>query len=253
MPRLDNQDDNDMQSFNIGRGGFAFTGARFETLGASDYTLVSIGVDVSGSVTPYRQEVIDMLKMAVDACKKNPRSDNMLIRVFLISARFPKGVEEIHGFKSLSEINVSTYDSIQTGGMTPLTDGCYSGVGGILAYAKELKAKDFGSNGIAFFITDGGETGSTATMAMLKKELKDAIGSETLESLISILIGINTGQYDAVLETFQKEAGIDHYKKAGEATPGNLAKLAAFLSRSISSQAQAQGTGGPSQNIAPTI
>ena len=40
---------------------------------------------------------------------------------------------------------------------------------------------------------------------------------------------------------------------AGDATPAKLAKLAVFISTSISSQSQHLGTGGPSQQIAATI
>lgn len=252
MPRLDGE----MASFNIGRGGFAFTGTRFDKLGASEYTLVTIVLDVSTSVGPFRQQLIDMVKMAIDACKKSPRSDNIMVRVIIFSDRFPKGVDEIHGFKPLSEIDQSvyaTYDAIRTGGWTPLIDGCYSAVGATNTYATELRKNDFGSNGIFFDITDGDENASTTTMAMLKKELQNATNSETLESLISILIGINSDEYDAKLEEFQREAGITYYKKAGEATPRNLAKLAQFVSKSVSSQSQALGTGGPSQNIAAVI
>ncbi|MDP3645962.1 MAG: hypothetical protein Q8R25_02645 [bacterium] len=252
MPRLDQTND-EMQNFNIGKGGFAFTGARFDKLGASNYTLATAAVDVSGSTGPFRQQLVDMLKMTLDACKKNPRSDNIMFRVIIISDRFPKGVEEVHGFKPLVDIDPTVYDSIRTGGWTPLVDGCYSGVGATNAYAKELKARDYDSNGIVFMITDGAENRSTATMSMLKKELEDAVTSETLESLISILIGINASEYRDELTLFQNEAGITHYKDAGDATPRNLAKLAAFVSQSVSSTALAAGTGGPSQQIAATI
>jgi hypothetical protein len=36
-------------------------------------------------------------------------------------------------------------------------------------------------------------------------------------------------------------------------TEGKLAKLAGYISQSVSSTSQALGTGGPSQNIAATI
>ena len=46
---------------------------------------------------------------------------------------------------------------------------------------------------------------------------------------------------------------ISQYIDAGAATKGKLAKLADFVSQSVSSQSQALGTGGPSQNISATI
>ena len=102
-------------------------------------------------------------------------------------------------------------------------------------------------------ITDGGENSSVATMKMVKEESRKAISGEFLESVISVLVGINTSGCADYLSTFKDEAGMTHFIDAGEATKGKLAKLAAFVSSSVSSQSQALGTGGPSQNIAPTI
>lgn len=251
MARLDG----DMTSFKIGRGGFAFTGARFDKLAntATDFTLVTIAVDVSTSVGPFKDDLISMLKTTIEACKKNPRSESVLARVILFSNRFDKGVSEVHGFLPLADINLDDYNSIKTGGWTPLIDACYSAIGATNEYAAELRKRDFGSNAIFFDITDGGENASVATMAMLKSECEKALQSESLESIISILIGVNSDRYDAELQEFQSEAGLTHYKKAGEATPRNLAKLAEFVSQSVSSTSQVLGTGGPSQNIAATI
>ena len=54
------------------------------------------------------------------------------------------------------------------------------------------------------------------------------------------------------LDGFATEAGMK-YLSAGDATNGKLAKLAEFVSQSVSSQSQSLGTGGPSQTIAATI
>lgn len=251
MPRLDQGDD--MQNFNAGRGGFAFTGARFDKLGATDYTLVTIAVDETGSVEDFKQELLKMLQTAIEACKKNPRSDNILVRVLYFSSQHRGGIREIHGFKPLADIDVNSYPAPDPGGLTPLCDATYSGIEATLTYGEQLADQDFGVNGIGFFITDGGDNQSTATMAMIKDVQDRARKSEKLESLITILVGINAKAYQQLLETFRNDAGITHYRDAGDATPRNLAKLAAFVSTSVSSQSQALGTGGPSQNIAATI
>ena len=88
---------------------------------------------------------------------------------------------------------------------------------------------------------------------MVAEEARKSISGEVLESMISILIGVNSTRYKQQLLDYQTGAGLTHYKDAGEATERNLAKLANFVSRSTSSQAQAKGTGGPSQNIQATI
>jgi len=250
MPRLMG---NDMEKVDLGRG-FNFSGTRLEKLGASEYTLVTIAVDVTGSVGGFEGELRDCLITAVKACKKSPRANNLLLRVITFASQFQNGVNELNGFKPLADIDPDNdYPDFRPGGMTPLNDACYSAIGAMNAYGQKLSDDDYGVNAIAFIITDGDENASVATMQMVKEELNRAITGETMESMISILIGINAQYYQAKLEQFQREAGITQYIDAGEATRGRLAKLAEFVSQSVSSQSQALGTGGPSQNISATI
>jgi uncharacterized protein YegL len=250
MPRLDGN----MQSLSIaGRGGFAFTGTRIEKLGATDYTLVTIAVDETGSVYGFDDQLLNMAIAAVDACKKNPRSDNILVRLIRFSTVYNNGVDEIHGFKPLADIDTASYPKLKPGGDTPLCDACYSAIGATNMYGKQLRDQDYGVNAIIFVITDGGENRSSATRKMVKEEQQKSISGETLESCVSVLIGINTAYCGTELQHFQQEAGMTQYIDAGDVTPRKLAKLAEFVSRSVSSQSQALGTGGASQNIAATI
>lgn len=250
MPRLIQEN---METLRIGGKGFTFSGIKIDHLGATEYTLVTIAVDETGSVLGFADELRKMLVMAVEACKKSPRSDNILVRAITFSDKYQKGVKEIHGFKPLAETDTSAYPDIMPGGSTPLCDACYSSIGATNSYGKQLSEQDFGVNGICFIITDGGENTSVATMAMVKEEIQKSISGEKLESMISVLIGINTAQCQGDLDKFYKESGLTQYVDSGGATPRRLAKLAQFVSTSVSSQSQALRTGGPSQNIAATI
>ena len=234
-------------------GNFTFTAARIANLGATEYTLVDIEVDMSSSVSPFLPDLISMVEMAVESCRKSPRSDNLLVRVAAFSSRFPHGTSEVHGFIPLSEIKPDAYKGLTAGGMTPLNDACFMGIGAINAYGKMLADQDFLANGISFIITDGEENTSTTTRKMVREEAEKALKLEIIESHISVLIGINAADCAVSLALFQKEAGITQFLDAGQATKGKLAKLAAFVSQSISSTSQALGTGGSSQNIAAAI
>jgi uncharacterized protein YegL len=252
MPRLGTDDD--METHKIGGGNFTFSGARISNLGATEYTLATIMVDVTGSVSGHEGELLDMLTASVEACKKSPRSDNLLLRVCTFSSMFKNGVNEIHGFKPLADINIADYPPFRVGGSTPLNDACYSAIGATNAYGKQLVDQDFLVNAITFDITDGEENSSVSTPAMLKQEVAKSVSGEILESHVSVLIGINTsGSSAAMLKQFQQEAGITQFIDAGDVNKGRLAKLAAFVSHSVSSTSQALGTGGPSQQIAATI
>lgn len=247
----------DMNDFEIGSG-FNFSGQIIDQLEASEYTLVTIALDESGSIGGYESQIEDMLQAAVCACNASPYSQNLMIRVIRFGSQYRanNGVDELHGFKALSEIDVAGYPSLRGGGSTPLYDAVYSSVGAMNAYAKSLQDLDFAVNGITFVITDGGENSSTGAGAKdVQSELKSSIAGEVMESHLSILIGIGTGYGNAsgVLKDFQTDTGMDQFIWAGEATKGKLAKLAEFVSQSISSTSQALGTGGPSQQISATI
>lgn len=250
MPRL--FDDSNMETQQIAGSGFSFQGARLEHLGATEYTLVTIAIDVTGSVYEFADELRKMLVTAVEACQKSPRSDNLLVRVVLFSTDVG-GVQELHGFKPLSEINPADYPRFQPGGLTTLYDAAFSSIGAMIQYGADLMENDFLANGIVFVVTDGYDNASSSRPKMIAQEVKQARKEEKLESLMAILIGINAADCKDFLEDFQREAQLDDYIDAGDVTPGKLAKVADFVSHSVSSTSQALGTGGPSQEISATI
>ena len=278
MPRLMSDSDTDASMSAHAIGGmqaFTFSGKRVEHLGASEYTLASIAIDLTGSVELFCKELRDALVTAVSACKKSPRANNLLLRVVFFNSSI--GVLEVHGFKPLSEIEVDDYPDLYSGygpsvppdkvskkdgtttikpqrvyGATNLYDAVFSSVGAVNAYAKTLMDQEFLANGIVVVITDGDDNQSSVGVAAIAAEVEKGTKAESIESLIPILVGINAGTFSHRLKALSDGVKMQ-YLDAGDATPGKLAKLAAFVSTSISSQSQSLGTGGPSQNIAAVI
>lgn len=245
--------DDDTVVTQITGSNFKFSAIKINRLGASEYTLVTIAVDKTGSTEDFEDELHRCLVTMIESCKKSPRSENLLVRVILFSTNFPGGIKELHGFMPLADIDTAKYENLPSGGMTNLIDAVYSAVGSTNTYAKQLFDNDYSCNGINVVITDGADNDSVMTSGSIKKEVKKSVQDESIESNIILLVGINTSQYKKELESFQKDVGIDKYIDAGEVTPGKLAKLADFVSQSVSSQSQALGTGGPSQQILATI
>ncbi len=250
MPKLNTS--SNMQDIQIpGPGTFNFSAVRLEDLGATEYTLVTVVVDVTGSVLSFAKDLLKCVQMIVDACKKSPRAENLLIRVL----SFNNQLDEIHGFKLLSEINPQGYKPFKPAGMTALFDATYSGVSATLEMAKRLTQQDFDVNGCVYIITDGMDNVSTVTPKMIAEKISHAKSKEEIESLITVLIGLidTKSPYAAdvrhALTTFEVEAGLTQFIDAGDATPQKLAKLANFVSQSISSQSQALGTGSASQPL----
>jgi len=232
----------------IGPGSIEFSATRPEELEEMEYTLVGIAVDTTGSVMGFEDELLECLKVAVQACEKAPRSENLLVRVTLFNSM--TGVVEIHGFRPLVDIDVNVhYTQLQCGGATPLFDSTLDQVAAIRTYGEDLFDQDFGVNAVLFIITDGDDNVSTSTPSMIADQIKAVAQSEKIESLQTVLIGVNmgNGSVKRLLEEFQKDAELTQFIDAGNASKGTFAHLAGFVSQSVSSTSQALGSGGPSQ------
>ena len=250
MPRLMAQ--NDTQTIAIpGPGNFNFSGVKIDDLGATEYTLATMVVDISGSVSPFKAQLLDCIKAVVGACQKNPRKDNLLFRLLL----FNSTLQEVHGFLNLTDIDPDQYDALNPDGMTSLYDATFDGIGATVEYGKLLVKQDFDVNGVVFIVTDGMNNRGTMTPNEIKKRCQDALAKEEIESLITVLIGLHDPNLDwsaevqQALSSFHVEAELSQFVDVGDATPENLAKLGNFVSESISSQSNALGTGAPSQTL----
>lgn len=227
-------------------GNFGFSGVRPDKLGATEYTLATYVGDVTGSLTGFEQALLESKKAIVGACQKSPRAEFLLFR----NTEFNSSVTEVHGFTELSNIDASLYPVPRCSGTTALYDATFSAIAATNEYAKTLSDADFSVNGIIFVQTDGGESGiSVQTVKSIANELERGVKNEWLESLMVILIGANATHYQKELEDFKNDAGLTQFIDIGDVTPQSLAKLANFVSRSISSQSQSLGTGGPSQPL----
>lgn len=225
---------------------FGFSGKRIDELTASEYTLADIEIDLSSSVQPFENELTDALVKIIESCRKHPLADKMLVRV----ATFNGPLNEIHGFVNLSDIKADDYN-LKAGGNTPLYDAAHSGIEALGTYGKTLADMDYGVNGVMFVVTDGAEYGSRASsIPKIVAALNQVRKEEKLESIKTILIGVgDQAQVKAELEQFQKDAQFDQFIWAGTANASSLAKLADFISKSISASSTALGSGGASKNL----
>lgn len=245
MPRLTGDE---METHAPAVGNFKYSAVGIDKLGATEYTLATIVIDVSGSVGNFVAEMTKALKEIISSCKYSPRADFLMVRVVI----FDQSIEEVHGFKLLPACNPSDYDNVlRVGGTTALYDAAATSIKATTDFGKQLKAKDYSSNGVVFVITDGCNNDGVRGVGAVKDSLEEATKSEMLESLVSILIAVN--MTDALvadeLNKFHKDAGFTQFVELKDASAKTLAKLAEFVSKSISSQSQALGTGGPSKSL----
>lgn len=225
--------------------GFSFSAVRPETLGATEYTLVTLVLDKTGSTAAFAGELHKIKRAVAQACRKSARADFLMLRV----VEFNSQVDEVHGFKPLADIDPAGYTQPACTGVTALNDAVFSAIAATNAYAKTLSDQDYLANALVVVATDGDDNHSATTPADVRRELQKGVSGEVLESLRTILVAVNAGVFAPKLQAFQQAVGIDQYVDIGDATAQRLAKLADFVSRSISAQSQSLGTGGPSQAL----
>lgn len=231
--------DNQENSVTFSTGTFGFSGTNINDIEVGDaVTLVGIAVDTSYSIGNFTKELTNALKDVVRSCQSSPRSDNLMIRV----VNFDVKSNEYHGFKELNKCDVNVYNNTfsKLGNSTALYDACVDTIESINKYGGELTSSDYTVNGIVVVLTDGDDNNSSQTKASVKKALQTATGEKKLESLVSILVGVNTDDagVSILLKDFAREAGFTKYIDIKEASPKEIAKLAQFISKSISSQSQ---------------
>jgi hypothetical protein len=248
MPVLNDKilNDNTMTPHTLPTGHYGYSGTRIEKLGAAEYTLVTVVTDVSGSVHAYRREMEDAIKEIVAACKHAPRADNLMLRL----VTFADTLREAHGFKLLGNCNAADYDGILSpGGNTALYDATENAVAAATAYGKQLAAADYAANAILFVITDGQDNVSRGSAGKVRQAFEQTVATEALESLVSILVGVNAQSLGGYLMDYRRDAGFTQYVELDRADAATLAQLAKFVARSIFAQSQALGTGGPSRPL----
>lgn len=236
--------------------GFDYTSISIDRLGATEYTIVSIVVDKTGSVADFKDELESMLETSINSCKQSPRAMNLLVRSTAFNAIWGRGknIEELHGFTLLNSLDASQFKgTIDPDGSTPLYEATLESLDALHHYSSKLyDDKELICNAIVFIITDGDDNASRTTLPVdIKERVSQIKREEKLESLRTILIGLNDTDlhFKERLETFRVEANLDEYVSVGDVTPKKLAKLAQFVSQSVSSTSQVLGTGAPSQSL----
>ena len=246
MPRLDKLTDDEMEV--LGTGAFQFSGAKMETLeGSSEYTLVILAIDVSYSLIDFRDQLIKLAKSCIKAAQHDDNAERIMYRI----VTFSTDVMEIQGFKPVDEIDVDaiTFDIYSS---TALYDGTQDGIESVFGYGTALAKNDYSINAILFTFTDGMDNASKSASASSVKRGFDNIrrskdSADGIESINAILIGMNASQCKNYLEDFSVGGGFDQYIDAGDLDDATIKRIGNFVSKSVSSQSQAIGTGGPSQ------
>lgn len=228
---------------------YVFSAVGFDKLLSSEYTLTTIVCDQSGSVSSFTRDIESCLKAINESCQPDccPRADNLLSRLIV----FNDSVREVHGFRPITEVSKDEYTGvISAGGGTALYDAIFQAVDATNAYGMKLIDKEYTANGVVYVITDGVDNSSRETIRTITAQMESVRKSEKLSSIsvIVIMVGYAGATEKQELDKFVKDAGITQFIDLTELFKNSspkkaLAKLAGFISKSISSTSQALAHG----------
>ena len=217
--------------------------------GSTKYSVVVIAVDVSGSVGKFRKDLENSLITALEGCQMDRLSDSIIVRILL----FADNIEELIPFKEITEIDIDKEikGKLVIRGCTCLYDVALAGAESLEAYSEDLFENGIMSNATLVIITDGDNTvGTKNTPAMVADTVKRIRFSEKVESIKTIVVAVNEDKYYAdIIENFADEMDKDQFIWMKDLTSKGFARLGGFLSSSVSSSAQALGTGSPSKSL----
>lgn len=245
MPNLVNEN---METVKFGNN-FGFSATRIEDLSdASEYTLVTLAIDESTSISEFKNDIENCVKEVVKSCQAHPKSGNLLFRVI----NFASDKREIHGFKLINTCQLSDYDNfVLPNGMTMLFDTVKNGIKAEATYGASLTEEGYKVNGLLVIITDGCDNMSSSIPEDIKREISNIYLEESLTNFTSILIGVNINSQIVAdhLQDFKERANLNQFESIEDANAKTFSRIAGFISQSISSASQNINNSGPSQQL----
>jgi Mg-chelatase subunit ChlD len=191
-------------------GRFGFTAVSIDELGASEYTLIQLVIDGSGSMFAHRHRIEVMISDIVTACLQSEHRHRLILRI----VAFGPAPEEVHGFKTMLQCNPADYDGVlRSSGTTALNDAVLDGIEVAGGYAEYLTKYDLLVNGLLIVVTDGMDNHSIVSPKQVKDALTDASGQFDPCELTFILVGLcdsripDSSGVSTALRRLQKEVG----------------------------------------------
>lgn len=194
---------------------YTYSARSTQSLSENEYTLVTIAVESSNSTRDIKEKIEHWISSIASIDEKR---DRILLRVVTFNSR----VEEVHGFKLLSDTSANEYvDCIAVSGSSVLVDALVNSYFATTDFAKRINPdEDISVNGLVIALSDGSDFGSTFGIQHLRQAYKQVVGTSFLDSFASILNSIAVTDNlvsDTVLPQVQAEGCVTLYVD----TPGH--------------------------------
>lgn len=149
-------------------------GTAAEDLDASDATLVSVVLDMSGSMSPHQRTVID----AYDAMLKALAGSKAAASILLSTWVFADRPALLHGYQPVGWHQPLTVAEYAPDGCTALHDALLGCMTGLVAYGQQLLDNGVPNRRVVFVLSDGEDNASTARALDVRTAAKALLAQE---------------------------------------------------------------------------
>lgn len=165
------------------------TGAAIDDLAGDEVTLFGVVIDATGSMSPYRTDVIAGYNDMLQALRDSKAADSILMSTIL----FNTSSTLRHGYLSLQDVPNLDQNSYNPDSATALYDATLDAFTGIVAYGQQLRNGGIRTKCVIVVISDGEDNASRhATEAGVRTVALD-LQNQEIYQLAFVYFG-NNGQ-----------------------------------------------------------
>jgi uncharacterized protein YegL len=212
-----------------GQAGLGCVGAQVDDLNTDDVTLLSVLLDMSGSMEGVRSEVIDAFNQMTRALHDSKARDSILMSCWT----FDDAPHLLYSHTPIDSAPDLTRKTYTPSGSTALYDATLDAFTGLVGYGQDLRNAGIRTRCIVVVLTDGEDNSSGRTAANVRTVAQDLLKQE-IYTLAFVGFGAPA--------TFQKIAADMGFPAVLTAhnTPGEIRRTLNLISGSIIRTSQAK-------------
>ncbi len=153
-------------------------GLAADDLDTADATLVSVVLDMSGSMSPHQRAVIDAYNTMLAALSSAKAASAILVSTWA----FADSASLLSSYEAVDQKPKLTPSVYTPAGMTALYDAVLGAMTGLIAYGQRLWDEGVPSRRVLFVLSDGGDNSSKANATKVRT-LSQALSSDEAYTL----------------------------------------------------------------------
>jgi hypothetical protein len=196
-------------------------GASYDTLGGDKALLFVPLLDMTGSMTPFRQDVINAYNAMISTLKKSKQADQMLMSAWT----FNRQSMLLHSYTPMEFVPLLDRNTYRPNDQTALYDAILSATVGMVAYGQDLRNSGVRTRMTLVVFTDGADNSSRNTAAQVRQVVTDLLAQEMYTF---VLVGFGKGSAQRTAQ----QIGFNNVMEA-DADPSAIRRALDVVSQSL--------------------